>query len=689
METTTVEPLLQFCYDNVFETNISVDYIHWFLIPAVAIMLLLCFMEKRKTFKPNIMGGRPAVVRPLGFLDEPANRWGVMFVFGSVTGNVIQIAQKAVSDELNWPIWARIFMVYILCLETSVVCYPLFACMTTRHKLVGAIAGLLYSLGWFTLEMVRNVAIGICFVKYVDPQRDMKMSAHILIQEMPVTICNFLVVLKFCWKLYKCLRKGIYKISHEEHVKLCKSYHLTYVKHLLNKRSLDNTNETLTWKQKIHRKIIRPVPGFRFPISITITSFMSGVLLYMVGLYCAMFMEIQSKTYFIDFVDLIRAANVIATMITLLCGIRNIYILLMNYRRDMLLLFKGDKSFIPNTVQTPSPNVYMAQGMRFIGTSITGMFWGTVFCYLLVFVPLALMFMIIKILNLRKELDEMWKQFQWLIYPICMVIIFKVQTFLIGRYFIQPKINAEDKYRPLAVDNRNIYDVFSFFTIFLNASIGLFTFLKRILLGAFLGVFMIPRMDRSLLMRGYEAMDKCYVNYIGMIMVDVAHNHPVMRVFCFLVKSNLENRRDRKPLRYAVENAVYGNLSFSNHIPIETGNSIAKRRWWLALTLIRNPSLVALRVRESKREESRHRTTLSLTDIKCDDKTAIVDQENSADAWGFSIRCCRNYKFEIPSNILINLMALIVLLSVLVIYTGFPILLRSLMEEAEALAQAT
>jgi hypothetical protein len=97
---------------------------------------------------------------------------------------------------------------------------------------------------------------------------------------------------------------------------------------------------------------------------------------------------------------------------------------------------------------------------------------------------------------------------------------------------------------------------------------------------------------------------------------------------------------------------------------------------------------VALRVRESKRE-SRHRTTLSLTDIKCDDKTAITKQENLADAWGFSIRCCRNYKFEIPSNILINLMALIVLLSVLVIYTGFPILLKDLMKEAEALALAT
>jgi hypothetical protein len=56
-----------------------------------------------------------------------------------------------------------------------------------------------------------------------------------------------------------------------------------------------------------------------------------------------------------------------------------------------------------------------------------------------------------------------------------------------------------------------------------------------------------------------------------MIMVDVAHNHPVMRVFCFLVKSDVEKKRDRKPLSSSVENAMYGDLSFSEVIPNETG----------------------------------------------------------------------------------------------------------------------
>ena len=123
------------------------------------------------------------------------------------------------------------------------------------------------------------------------------------------------------------------------------------------------------------------------------------------------------------------------------------------------------------------------------------------------------------------------------------------------------------------------------------------------------------------------------------------------------------------------------------YISYVLGNSLARRRWWLAFTLIRNPTLVTLRVRECK-TESPHRTTLSLTDIKCDDETATVDKE-SAESWEFSIRCCKKYKLKIPPNIFINLMAFGVLLSILVIYTGFPILLNSLLKEAQTMAMST
>ncbi|WAR24162.1 STR6L-like protein [Mya arenaria] len=92
-------------------------------------------------------------------------------------------------------------------------------------------------------------------------------------------------------------------------------------------------------------------------------------------------------------------------------------------------------------------------------------------------------------------------------YPACTILIFKIQMILVAKFFMQPKLEERDKYKPLAVNNRTVYDVFSFFMLFLNASIGLVQYLKRILFSAVLGVFLIPRMDRSLYMRG-DAMER-------------------------------------------------------------------------------------------------------------------------------------------------------------------------------------
>ncbi|KAL4236450.1 hypothetical protein ACF0H5_004835 [Mactra antiquata] len=372
--------------------------------------------------------------------------------------------------------------------------------------------------------------------------------------------------------------------------------------------------------------------------------------------------------------DLITASNVIATIITIVCGLRNIYLFLMNYRRDMLLLYKGDKSFIPSIVQTPSPNVYMAQGMRFLGTSIIGMLWGTVFVFLFIFIPLVCTMLVFRILDTIDKLNDIWVQLQWLIYPVSMIFIFKLQILLIGRFFMQPKLKHGDEFRPLAVDNRTVYDVFSFFMVFLNASVGIFTFLKRILIGAFLGVFLIPRMDRSLLMRGYETMDKCYTNYIGMIMVDLAHNHPVLRVFSWLLKEEAENRRDRKPLNSAIDNPEYGNVVMSNGMQVVKRNTISRRRWLLAYTLLRNPSLVAHRVRNVKKSEENN--TLDPNDIDYSEANAEVRAEDGA--WKFSFRCCNNYKCTIPPNVITTGIALVVLFCVLILYSGLPILISEI-----------
>ncbi|WAR24177.1 STR6L-like protein, partial [Mya arenaria] len=115
----------------------------------------LCRLPRKKLFRRKPRKRQHLLIktmstvsgRPFSFLDEPRNKWGIVFAFGSATANLLQVLNKTFSAE--FPVWAKIFLVYILSLETSLICYPLFACISSRYKLVGAITGVLYSSGWY------------------------------------------------------------------------------------------------------------------------------------------------------------------------------------------------------------------------------------------------------------------------------------------------------------------------------------------------------------------------------------------------------------------------------------------------------------------------------------------------------------------------------------------------------------
>ncbi|WAR24176.1 STR6L-like protein, partial [Mya arenaria] len=298
---------------------------------------------------------------------------------------------------------------------------------------------------------------------FLIPSESVDLAGASIALELPVVLFSLLVVVKFVGKLTKCLRQKKYSRSRSEEVgnKLCTSSDLLYVKTLFNATGYTETEEdlkTMPCWTRLFRKFVKPVHGFKFPIAILITTFLSCIFIYWTT------------------INLVTAFDFIS------------------HKYGLLTVAK-------------------AQGMRFIGNSIVGSFWGSVFVYVVVYVPVALMLLTLKYLDDKDKLHLLWPRFEWLIYPACTILIFKIQTILVAKFFMQPKLEEIDKYKPLAVNNRTVYDVFSFFMLFLNASIGLVQYVKRILFSAVLGVFLIPRMDRSLYMRGYETMDKYVLIY--------------------------------------------------------------------------------------------------------------------------------------------------------------------------------
>ena len=181
---------------------------------------------------------------------------------------------------------------------------------------------------------------------------------------------------------------------------------------------------------------------------------------------------------------------------------------------------------------------------------------------------------------------------------------------------------------------RRFFHVVSFFMFFFNIVVGLFAALRRILFGAVFGIFLIPRLDRCLLMRGVEKFDsgssasalECYDSlffysvqnvyfffsafkcYLAMLQVDCTHNHPVMKAFVQLLWSLHEKNKLQ-----ALENGDVTDTSADfkrqsdlelvkvdelKDVVSENADAPKKRRspkwrnkWWKAVTLYNNPSL--------------------------------------------------------------------------------------------------
>eukprot|EP00039_Didymoeca_costata_P014302 m.229786 g.229786 ORF g.229786 m.229786 type:complete len:1025 (+) comp15991_c0_seq27:243-3317(+) len=171
---------------------------------------------------------------------------------------------------------------------------------------------------------------------------------------------------------------------------------------------------------------------------------------------------------------------------------------------------------------------------------------------------------------------------------------------------LAPYFFCASKERP-QVKNRLGFDVFDLFETFFNMILGLFAFVARILSNAGFGLAFLSRLDKPALPRGYETFDSGFNAYINFLVVDHFYGNKV------LVGNNLETAYDEKCIsqdtfiKLLSEHSFYlhdwrdKNVNREEHpvAPDYTSPKTSRAfiRWQLAITLLNNPSLVALRRR--------------------------------------------------------------------------------------------
>ena len=233
-------------------------------------------------------------------------------------------------------------------------------------------------------------------------------------------------------------------------------------------------------------------------------------------------------------------------------------IMLAAIRRNLMQLFRGDDSEIPR--RSVGRNIlYINGNFRFAGALI-----GYV---ILSFIFLAFLSMVIAIgiesLILYGSIRIVERILRILL-PTLLFTLFKIYlNKVLGLYIFLPHAGSV-----LTIDNHRVFTVFLYFNFFLDAFLGFFAAIIRLVKSVLAGIIYMCRLDYSPLGRKLESFDDGFNAYCGFIHMEATHRHPVL--LCFM--------------SHLLRAQLYGSS--------KKRWSKARHKWALALFLLNNPTLI-------------------------------------------------------------------------------------------------
>ncbi|KAI8512142.1 hypothetical protein Bbelb_087810 [Branchiostoma belcheri] len=257
-----------------------------------------------------------------------------------------------------------------------------------------------------------------------------------------------------------------------------------------------------------------------------------------------------------------------------------------------------ERSWMPANYQ-PSTAVTITASMKYSGGQIAFILWGFIIQQLTFLLICAAVYICILFPDLLLRLLEYFG-------PMTAVSLttLLLQRILATVVFSQSKINKKDKDRPLAIDNRRLYHITSYFLFFFNLMVGFFSSVWRLLLGGFMGAMLQARIDHSVLMRIIENWDTGFKSYLGMLRIEVAHTHPVLLVFIQHLVDSINAKSDAKKadeVKMSVQSLESGKQDFK---PRKSELSSARFKWLVLYTIFRNPGIINSRRKILDLEES-------------------------------------------------------------------------------------
>ncbi|XP_061171852.1 receptor for retinol uptake stra6-like [Saccostrea echinata] len=590
------------------------------LLPAAIATLVLAFLTHRTKQKLHVLNGRPGLIFPMDILKR-SHRFSYAAAFGTLARLCSDIVFDAkYAFNYNGPIYLKVFVALTSMFIYGLGYYPLFAGITAESP-VGYFIATLFA--WiFTVDFFIT---SFC-------KQPFNISYLVLIIELlPEIICylylTFSLPARFILSIVKPKKKLKLAVDFESsddlYESIRKSYQGSHVRKLFTKQDPpppppeDMKNKIIFRLKYLSEKIFyRRERGFKYSARMISLMAVGFVLLYKVIflLYTGLFLPLVVYEIFdylengliaqfesigwtaqpgeaasietireglyiaYYFVRSFRGCAISSLSVAFLINFVFLFHYLTSYRQNLLSLYKGQSRHL--TPRTEKSNASLMVGsMRYAGYQVGYIAWGffiQLLLLLIVSVGIATVITIWDILGdfLVSQIMRVW--------PVLLtsVLLNIVQLLLSKFLFLQENGNI------LAMDNRRLFFVVTYFLFFYNIFIGIFSCLMRILKSIILGSLFLPRLDHSVLPRKFQQFDPGFDAYCGFIHVESTHTNPVAMVFISILQAESLTTLKRSKL-----NAVDCTPIDEKQEMKEQNQRKAKWKWLLAFTLVNNPEL--------------------------------------------------------------------------------------------------
>lgn len=622
----TAEPAVP--QDNAFpsaipdcDPTISPRLYHACMAPvSLAVLLGLSLLVKRRRLRRGCWNGVPGLLSPANFLEEEGNRGLVAAVFGILFSSLCilvldrdplpLVPNSSQHSREYWKILALLYYPAFYC--------PLAACATVGHR-AGYLVGCLLSWCHCVVHIWQKVDC---------PQSPKIYRYYSTLSYVPIILC--LVVLSL-WYPALLIRSFT---GHEETLDKevsGRGYYKKYLRAVLAKRPRKESPSKLE-ESLLHRVraylcsyIYTPEEGFQLPLKLVLSLTTSVVAVYQVALLLLV--------AFVPTIQIVRAGmtkDVVVLLVQfglvpsenpgmpgdmekelstvkhylwslevcyvcslVLCCLLTMAMLLRTlvmHRSNLKALYQGAvlDVFYKAHILRPSRQAIVCW-MSFASFQTAFACLGLLIQQVIFFIcSAAFTFLVVIPLqsgtstHLFRLVQNMW--------PFWLTLVGAVlaQNLAAHSQFLE--------HHPLRKEltNRRALYIVTFLLFPINVLVGVLAGVWRMLISALYNAVHFCQLDISLLNRGVETFDPGYHAYCHYLKTEVSQSHPLMRAFCLLLLQPPRPRGTPQPRAGDVEEGIQ--LMQSTKAPSGGGRLRQSRaRWWLAYTLLNNPSLLACR----------------------------------------------------------------------------------------------